>query len=76
MILLEFVVKKGDRYYIHSHKDPSKIIGRKDGYKTLTSAVYALLTMTSHGGFTNFSKQKQAKIIMNYIKRHNLGGKK
>jgi len=75
-LLLEFIVKKEGRYFIHSHKDPSKVIGKKIGYKTLTSAVYGLFILTTHGGFHNYSKDKQTLFIKNYIKRHKLRGKK
>ena len=71
-LLLEFVRKRNGKYYIHSHKDPSKIIGKKNGYSSLRGAVRGLLILTSRGGFVNLSKEEQNRRIENYIKNRHL----
>ena len=67
-LLLEHVRKIGDRYYIYSHKNPNKRLGKKEGYGSRGAAVHSMMMIASHGGFAK-NKHKGA-VIRNYEKRH------
>jgi hypothetical protein len=69
-LLLEYIVKRGDKYLVYSHKEPNKVIGKKIGYGTYSGAVRALLTMTSRGHFRTLTPEKQSQLVKNYIKTH------
>ena len=69
-LLLEFIKKIGNRYYVYSHRDPNKRLGRKEGYATRGEAAGAILGMKSKGGFYNLSSQEKRKRIRNYLGDH------
>lgn len=71
-LLLETVRKIGDRYYVYSHEDPNKRLGRKEGYASANQAIAAILGMKSKGGFYNKSTKIKQAMIRAYKKRHGL----
>lgn len=71
MFLLEYIRKENNRFYIYSHKTDKKI-GRKNGYKTTSEAIAALLGLVSKGKFYNYPPRKKRDMIRSYKERHSL----
>jgi hypothetical protein len=69
--LNETVRQIGNRFYIYSHKNPGKRLGRKAGYGSRGAAVHGMLMTASHGGFAN--NPHKGSVVRKYMQRH--GGK-
>ena len=50
-MLLEFIRKQGDKYYLYSHKNGKKL-GRFAGYGSEKAAKKALRRISSHGKYS------------------------
>jgi len=69
--LCEVVRKRGDKYFIYSHKTGKKL-GKKEGYSSLRGAVNSMMIIASHGGFAK--NPNKDKLVGDYIDRHHLKG--